>query len=226
MPTQRGGTAAGDLSGQFCPNCGAPITPRETACKFCGEQLAPFFLPQVGRARRGGMERGVLYSLIGCGGLLVLAIGAFIFWFAVALASQGGNSENGYSCSPGPCADAQNVDMAVTKISAADLTGVPRARYRTAHYLRFQVHLDVSGTKEISVNPSDFGLVERNGAARPRAEGFPACPTWSDLPATGYGAAIPAICYAVDDTEVRHYKMTWTMLKPGQQITLYLPKGN
>jgi hypothetical protein len=108
----------GEPGGRFCPNCGAPILLHETACKYCGEQLAPFFAPQLGRARRGGMERGLLFGLLGCGGVGVLALVGLVVLFVGALVSQGGNNENGYSCSPGPCALASPLAIKVTRVVA------------------------------------------------------------------------------------------------------------
>lgn len=215
-----------DLSGHLCPNCGAPILPHETACKFCGEQLTPFFAPQVKRARRGGMERGMLFAVAGCGGLVVLAIIGLGVLFIVALVSQGGNSENDYSCSPGPCADAPTVNMRITRISSGDLTSLLAATSDGRRYLRFNMHADVTDRSDTTVTAAEFGLLDRARRVHFRVSGFAACPSWTDLPLGPDGSALPPLCFAVDDTDPRHYRMTWTRLKPGQSITLYTPKGN
>ena len=225
-PPQRATPASkpDEPGGRFCPNCGAPILPHETACKYCGEQLAPFFAPLVGRARRGGMERGLLFGLLGCGGVGVLATVGLVVLFVSALFAQGGNNENGYACSPGPCALASPLGMKVTRVVGGTLpAGVSDASSR--HYLGFVIHVDVSGTATVTVSPDDFGLVNKDGTPLRHVAGFSGCPTWNELPVAGDSVQIPTVCYAVPETNITDYRMTWSRLKPGQRITLYLPKS-
>jgi hypothetical protein len=169
------------------------------------------------------MERGLLFGLLGCGGVGVLALVGLVVLFVGALVSQGGNNENGYSCSPGPCALASPLAIKVTRVVAGTLPA-NMADGTSRQYLEFVIHVDVSGSATATVSPDDFGLVNKGGAPLRRVAGFGGCPTWTELPATGDSVQIPAVCYAVPEANISDYKMTWRRLKPGQRITLYLPK--
>ncbi len=215
-----------DLSGQFCPNCGAPLTADEgTTCKFCGENLMPYFAPQVARASKRGAEKGVLYAGLGCVALVALSLVALVGLIVVAVIRQGSSAENGYSCSPGPCASPSgSLSLRVVRVAFGDLPQPQRAAAEGgSQYMRLLITMTVSANAEPVVRATDFGLLDRGGNARPVVSGFPPCQAWDQLTPTGTDAPIPAVCFAVNDPDVGHYRMTWTRLKPGQTIRLYMP---
>lgn len=213
-----------DLSGHFCPNCGAPLTADEgRACKFCGENLMPYFAPQVARAKERGTARGLLLAGIGCVSIGALGVVALIAVGIIAALHQGGNSENDYSCSPGPCAIATDISMRVNKITFGSIPTTAAGTHHASGFVRFLIQVEASAGAGANVRSTDFGLVDRQGRRVPVATGFSPCQAWTEIDAPGSGSNIPSICFAVGDTDITHYRMTWARLKPGQSIRLYMP---
>ncbi|MFN2463227.1 MAG: hypothetical protein ABR573_04895 [Candidatus Dormibacteria bacterium] len=165
-----------------------------------------------------------MYAAVGCGAIVSLGMLAMVGMFVVALVHQGGNSENGYSCSPGPCALRGHDSIRIKRVTFGDIPASLRDRYSASRYVRFTIEAEASrGAGEALVYPTDFGLVDRQGRAQRAATGFSPCGSWTEASASGSGSTIPAICFAVGDTDITRYRMTWSHLQQGQTIRLYMP---
>ncbi|HEV1997039.1 MAG TPA: hypothetical protein VGR61_02780, partial [Candidatus Dormibacteraeota bacterium] len=113
--------------------------------------------------------------------------------------------------------------LKVTRISFGSLPAASSGTYGASSFARILIEIDGSGGAPPTVRSADFGLNDRQRHPRPAATGFSPCQAWTEIDAPRSGSTIPAVCFAVNDTEITHYKLTWARLQPGQTISLYMP---